>query len=96
LDEALKLGCDLAGGLDAATFDRDVKGHLDVVFGLAEERGAGVDIHLHDRGTLGLFEIEEICARTTASGMQGKVAVSHAYALGDISADALAGAGEML
>ncbi|TIT96272.1 MAG: metal-dependent hydrolase, partial [Mesorhizobium sp.] len=76
--------------------DRDVNGHLDVVFGLAERRGVGVDIHLHDGGTLGLFEIEEICARTAAMSMQGKVAVSHAYALGDISADTLARAGEML
>ncbi|RWA72344.1 amidohydrolase family protein [Mesorhizobium sp.] len=96
LDGALKLGCDLIGGLDPASFDRDVNGHLDVVFGLAERRGVGVDIHLHDGGTLGLFEIEEICARTAAMSMQGKVAVSHAYALGDISADTLARAGEML
>jgi len=96
LDEALKLGCDLIGGLDPASFDRDVKGHLDVVFGLAEKRGVGVDIHLHDGGTLGLFEIEEICIRARALGMDGKVAVSHAYALGDISADALAGAGEKI
>jgi cytosine deaminase len=96
LDEALKLGCDLVGGLDPASFDRDVDGHLDVVFGLAEKRGAGVDIHLHDAGTLGLFQIEAIAARTKALGMGGKVVVSHAYALGDISADALAKAGEML
>ncbi|WP_192384789.1 amidohydrolase family protein [Mesorhizobium silamurunense] len=96
LDEALKLGCGLIGGLDPASFDRDVKGHLDVVFGLAEKRGVGVDIHLHDGGMLGLFEIEEIAARTAALGMQGKVAISHAYALGHISADALARAGEML
>lgn len=96
LDEALKLGCELIGGLDPASFDRDVNGHLDVVFGLAEKRGAGVDIHLHDGGTLGLFEIEEIAARTRALGMGGNVAISHAYALGDISSDALAKAGEML
>ena len=96
LDEALKLGCDLIGGLDPASFDRDVKAHLDVVFGLAEKRGAGIDIHLHDRGALGLFEIEEIVARASASGMQGEVAVSHAYALGDISAEALARAGESI
>lgn len=96
MDEALKLGCDLIGGLDPASFDRDVKGHLDVVFGLAEKRGVGVDIHLHDGGTLGLFEIEEIAARAKALGMHGKVVVSHAYALGDFSADALATAGEML
>jgi cytosine deaminase len=96
LDEALKLGCDLVGGLDPASFDRDVKAHLDVVFGLAEKHGVGVDIHLHDGGMLGLFQIEEIAARTKALGMAGKVAVSHAYALGDIPVDALARAGEML
>lgn len=91
LDEALKLGCDLIGGLDPASFDRGVKGHLDVVFGLAQKHGAGVD-----GGTLGLFEIEEIAARTSALGMAGKVAISHAYALGDISPDALARAGETI
>jgi cytosine deaminase len=96
LDEALKLGCDLVGGLDPASFDRDVKGHLDVVFGLAQKHGAGVDIHLHDGGTLGLFQVEEIAARTKALGMGGHVVVSHAYGLGDIPADALAKAGEML
>ncbi|TIW70700.1 MAG: metal-dependent hydrolase [Mesorhizobium sp.] len=65
-------------------------------FGLAGKHGVGVDIHLHDGGTLGLFQIEEIAARTTALGMGGNVAVSHAYALGDIPADALARAGDML
>lgn len=96
LDEAVKLGCELIGGLDPASFDRDVKGHLDVVFGLAQKHGAGIDIHLHDGGTLGLFQIEEIAARTKALGMEGHVAISHAYALGDIPADALQRAGEML
>ncbi|GLQ79010.1 cytosine deaminase [Mesorhizobium huakuii] len=96
LDEAMKLGCDLVGGLDPASFDRDVSGHLDVVFALAHKHGAGVDIHLHDGGALGLFQVEEIAARTKALGMAGHVAVSHAYGLGDIPADALAKAGTML
>ncbi|TSE11651.1 amidohydrolase family protein, partial [Mesorhizobium intechi] len=96
LDEALKLGCDLVGGLDPASFDRDVNGHLDVVFALAQKHGAGVDIHLHDGGALGLFQVEEIAARTRTLGMAGHVAVSHAYGLGDIPPDALAKAGAML
>jgi cytosine deaminase len=87
LDAAIGMGCDLIGGLDPATFDRDIERHLDVVFGIAERRGVGVDIHLHDRGTLGLFEIEQIAARTQALGMAGHVAVSHAYGLGEISND---------
>lgn len=88
LDEAIGMGADLVGGLDPASFDRDLQGHLDVVFGVADKRGVGVDIHLHDFGSLGAFTVEEICARTVALGMQGKVAISHAYGLGDLDADA--------
>lgn len=88
LDEAIKLGADLVGGLDPASFDRDVNGHLDVVFGVAEKHGVDVDIHLHDAGSMGAFTIEEICARTVALGMQGHVAISHAYGLGDLPSDA--------
>lgn len=88
LDEAIAMGADLVGGLDPASFDRDLQGHLDVVFGVADKRGVGVDIHLHDFGSLGAFTVEEICARTVALGMQGRVAISHAYGLGDLDADA--------
>ncbi|TCP88196.1 cytosine deaminase [Rhizobium sp. PP-CC-2G-626] len=87
LDAALGLGADLVGGLDPASFDRDVNGHLDVVFGLAEKHGVDIDIHLHDAGSMGAFTIEEICARTAALGMQGHVTVSHAYGLGDLAPD---------
>lgn len=88
MDEAIGMGADLVGGLDPLSFDRDIKGHLDVVFGIAEKRGVDVDIHLHDAGTMGAMTIEEICARTVALGMQGHVAVSHAYGLGDLGLDA--------
>ena len=96
MDEALALGCDLVGGLDPASFDRNVSGQLDVIFGLAEKHGKGIDVHLHDHGTLGAFEIEEIAARTVATGMGGRVAVSNAYALGDIDAGALGRLAERL
>lgn len=88
LDTAIGMGADLVGGLDPASFDRSIDRHLDVVFGVAEKRGVDVDIHLHDAGSLGAFTIEEICDRTVALGMQGHVTVSHAYGLGDLSADA--------
>ncbi|MBB3932982.1 cytosine/adenosine deaminase-related metal-dependent hydrolase [Kaistia hirudinis] len=84
LDAALAEGADLVGGLDPAGIDRDVTGHLDTVFSLAVKHGAGIDIHLHDGGTLGAFELRQIAERTLANGFQGKVAVSHAFALGDI------------
>jgi len=96
MDEALKLGADLVGGLDPASFDGDVDGHLDAVFGLAERHGAGVDIHLHDPDTLGLFQLDAIAERTLALGMQGRVAVSHAWALGEVPPASLAPAAERL
>ncbi len=86
LDEAILCGADLIGGLDPAGIDGDVKGHLDIVFGIAERRGVGVDIHLHDAGALGCFELRDIAARTIAAGLQGRVAVAHAFALGSVEA----------
>ena len=82
LDQAIGAGADLIGGLDPAGIDGDIKGHLDVVFGIAERRGVGIDLHLHDAGALGCFELRDIAARTVAAGLQGRVAVAHAFALG--------------
>ncbi|UGV25095.1 metal-dependent hydrolase [Rhodopseudomonas boonkerdii] len=96
LDAAFDLGADVIGGLDPGGFDRDVEKHLDVVFGIAERRGVDVDIHLHDPSMLGIFEIEQICARTRALGMQGHVAISHAYSLGDVGADVVQRTAETL
>lgn len=84
LEEALKSGVETIGGLDPASSDRDPVRNLDTTFTLAERYGAGVDIHLHDGGTLGAWEIELIADRTQVTGLQGRVAISHAYALGQI------------
>ena len=84
---ALKAGADLVGGLDPAGFDGDVMGQLDIVFGLAERFGKEIDIHLHDGGETGAAELRDIAERTIAAGMQGRVAVSHAFALGSIAPD---------
>lgn len=100
LDAALRLGADAVGGLDPCSIDRDPKGHLDAVFGLADRHGKGVDIHLHEPGELGLFSLELIVERARALGMAGRVVVSHAFCLGhpdpalvDPALDALAAAG---
>jgi cytosine/creatinine deaminase len=87
---ALSGGADLVGGLDPAGFDGDVKGQLDIVFGLAQRFGKGIDIHLHDGGETGAAELRDIASRTIAAGMQGRVAVSHAFALGSIEPDLFA------
>jgi cytosine/creatinine deaminase len=85
LAAALMAGADLIGGLDPAGFDGDVAGQLDTVFGLAEAFGKGIDIHLHDFGEAGAAELRDIAERTIGLGLQGRVAVSHAFALGTIA-----------
>lgn len=82
IDAALQLGCDVVGGIDPCSMDRDPKGHLDAVFALAEKHGKPVDIHLHELDELGAFSMELILQRVEALGMQGQVVISHAFCLG--------------
>jgi cytosine deaminase len=86
LEEALRGGVETIGGIDPAGVDKDPVGHLDVLFGLAERYGAGIDIHLHDAGTLGAWELGLIADRTRDAGLAGRVTVSHAYGFGQVSA----------
>src|SRR5215472_7892220 len=81
LEEALRNGVEVIGGIDPAGADRDPVRHLDIVFALAERHGAGIDIHLHDGGSLGTWQLELIIERAKATGLGGRVAVSHAYGL---------------
>ena len=82
MDAAMAAGADLVGGLDPCGMDLDPKGHLDAIFDLAQKHGKGIDIHLHEGGDLGAFSTDLIIDRTRALGMQGKVAISHAFCLG--------------
>ncbi|MGW1408893.1 amidohydrolase [Streptomyces sp. NPDC002403] len=84
LDRAAAAGASAIGGLDPASIDRDPVAQLDGLFGIAERRGVGLDIHLHDGGDLGAFQIELIIDRTLRTGLNGKVTVSHGFALGEL------------
>ncbi|GAA4901978.1 cytosine deaminase [Stackebrandtia albiflava] len=86
LADALEAGVEIIGGIDPAGLDNDPVRHLDVVFGLAERFGVGVDIHLHDGGSLGAWQFGLIIERTRALGLAGKVTISHAFALHDADA----------
>lgn len=85
LEESLRQGADVMGGIDPSMLDRDPARHLDIVFGLAEKYQVEVDIHLHEPGMLGVFSTELVIERTRALGMQGKVTMSHAYDLGSVN-----------
>lgn len=84
LEQAVRDGAEVIGGLDPVGVDHDPKGQLDGIFDIAGRHGCGVDIHLHDRGDLGAVTIEMIAERTRALGLAGKVAISHAFCLGGV------------
>jgi cytosine/adenosine deaminase-related metal-dependent hydrolase len=85
LEDALREGADVMGGIDPCQLDRDPVRHLDVVFGLAEKYQVDVDIHLHEPSHLAVFSTELIMERIRALGMRGRVTLSHAYELGGVS-----------
>jgi cytosine/creatinine deaminase len=82
MERALEMGVETVGGLDPAGIDNDPIRHLETIFDLAGKHGRGVDIHLHDGGELGIWQIERIADFTQAGGLAGKVMISHAFCLG--------------
>ncbi|NBS43193.1 MAG: metal-dependent hydrolase [Acetobacteraceae bacterium] len=96
LDAAIAAGAELVGGIDPCEVDRDPAGQLNGIFAIAEKRGVGVDIHLHEPGELGLFSLQEICARVAAHGMAGRATISHGFCLGAISESKQKAAAEMM
>jgi cytosine deaminase len=89
MEEALKLGVEHVGGLDPAGIDNDPIRHLEAIFDLAGKYDRGIDIHLHDKGELGLWQIDRIIDFTATRGFQGKVVISHAYCLGQAASTRL-------
>jgi cytosine deaminase len=84
LADALRAGADVLGGLDPCAIEGNAVDALDLLFGLADQHGCGLDIHLHERSTMGAYSLDLILQRTAALGMQRKVAISHGFCLGDI------------
>ncbi|MED5017248.1 amidohydrolase [Paenibacillus chibensis] len=83
--EAIRKGAGLVGGVDPATVDGDMEKSLQAMVRIAAEENAGIDLHLHDPDRLGIFTIKRLAELTVEAGLQGRVAVSHAFSLGDIT-----------
>ena len=84
LDEAAAAGVDKIGGLDPGTIDGDVERVLDGLFDIAVNRNVGLDLHLHEFGSLGVYEFRQVMRRTIDAGLQGKVTISHGFVLGTL------------
>ncbi|WP_431871709.1 amidohydrolase [Nocardiopsis eucommiae] len=81
LRDAVEAGASVIGGLDPAGFDDAPNAHLEAVFDLAASTGTGIDIHLHDGGSLGAWEMGLIARMTREYDLGGRVAVSHAFGI---------------
>ncbi|WP_141500644.1 amidohydrolase family protein [Paenibacillus luteus] len=85
MKDALRAGAEYVGGVDPAGLDRQVDRSLEATFELSAEFNAGVDLHLHDSGHLGLYTISRFAELTAQAGKGGRAAVSHAYCLGQVT-----------
>ncbi|CAM4364967.1 cytosine/adenosine deaminase-related metal-dependent hydrolase [Paenibacillus endophyticus] len=85
MKDALRAGAEYVGGVDPAGLDRQVDRSLEATFELSAEFNAGVDLHLHDPGHLGLYTISRFADLTLQADKGGRTAVSHAYCLGQVS-----------
>jgi cytosine/adenosine deaminase-related metal-dependent hydrolase len=85
LREALRNGAGVVGAVDPATVDNNIEASLVQLMDLAVEGNADIDLHLHDPGHLGTFTMKRLAYLTKQAGWQGRVAISHAFGLGDVS-----------
>ncbi|WP_454691618.1 amidohydrolase family protein [Achromobacter aloeverae] len=85
LDRSMAAGADVLGGLDPCAIDGDPVRSLDVLFGIAERHASPIDIHLHEPGAMGAFSLGLILDRAEAHGLQGRVAISHGFCLGEVT-----------
>ncbi|MCG7407258.1 amidohydrolase [Paenibacillus sp. ACRRX] len=77
---AVQNGAQFVGAVDPATVDRDIERSLQTVMDIAVETGAGIDVHIHDQGAVGLETLVRLADLTEEAGWQDKVTVSHAFA----------------
>ncbi|MFD1781015.1 amidohydrolase [Fredinandcohnia salidurans] len=83
--EAVRSGAGIVGAVDPATVDNNIEESLVQLMDIAVEGNADIDLHLHDPGHLGTFTMKRLAYLTKQAGWEGRVAVSHAFGLGDVS-----------
>ncbi|ANU14582.1 Cytosine deaminase [Planococcus halocryophilus Or1] len=83
MKKAMRSGATMVGGLDPAGIDRNIEKSLDMMMNIATEFDADIDIHLHDSGQVGYYTTEKLIELTKQAQWQNRVAVSHAFNLGE-------------
>ncbi|MFD9627322.1 amidohydrolase [Peribacillus muralis] len=83
--QAMTEGASLVGGLDPGGIDQNIEASLYEMMNMAVEFDADIDIHLHDPGHLGFYTIKKLASLVEEAGWKNRVAISHAFAIGDVS-----------
>lgn len=84
LEQALTAGADVLGGLDPQGIDGDAAASLDALFDIAVRHNKPIDMHLHEAGEMGAHSLRLLLDRVQTHAMQGRVALSHGFCLGDV------------
>lgn len=87
LKEVVKMNIDFIGGVDPYSIDGSIEKTMDLTTQLAIDHNKGIDIHLHEAGETGIKTIEYLINKANENPvLRGKTFVSHAFALGHLSA----------
>ena len=89
MKDAMRNGANIVGGLDPATIDDNINKSIDEMMNIAVEFNSDIDIHLHERGTLGAYVIKRLLKTVEEAKWQNRVTISHGYCLGDLEKDEL-------
>jgi len=82
LDEAIREGCDVVGGLPWYEYtDADAREHIDICFALAKRHGLDIHMLVDDTDDPNSRSLEYLAAKTMREGYHGRVAASHCGAM---------------
>lgn len=87
--EAMEKGATHVGGVDPAIVDRAIHKSLELMIQIASDFDKHIDIHLHDRDTLGEHEFHVMMDLLEKHNFKNEVTISHAIALSDLQGSSL-------
>lgn len=82
LDEAIKEGCEIVGGLPWYEYtDEEARQHIDICFGLARKHDRDIHMLVDDTDDANSRSLEYLALKTMREGFHGRVAASHCGAM---------------
>jgi cytosine deaminase len=82
LDEAMKEGCDVVGGLPWYEYtDAEAREHIDICFDIAKRHDRDVHMLVDDTDDANSRSLEYLALKTMREGFHGRVAASHCGAM---------------